>query len=617
MSKPKGKSSNAKPRGRGFKPSQPRKDSDSRRVNFDNTRESKFERDIEEGTKKSGRNDITTWNRNPELMRAAGSLPFSTILGDPYGKGTAGSSMQFPSVPGIMTMYWSPSLGSSSDPVAFNKCFEAAYSFMVHANSRNYKYDFPDLAVYITGAEEVFSAIAEAIRIYGIFKAYDSLNRYYVDSVVSALGWYPKDVRLHLSDMWFGINDLILQTRQLWIPNDIPIIQRWVDLNSHIYLDAEGSRAQSYAFVRNRYWKVSETGSKQGTTLVPAVIDMNATTSTPVRAAYSEFSRIASRKTTADVGGSSIYWYQFRSMIQDMIDSLVASQDRGSIYGDILTAYGAPRIYAMPEITADYTVKPEYNAAILSQIENLTVSPIEQRFVVQNQAAANKGRLYMAPVWYNILPDSETDKFTQPVTSSSATGKLNVIAAAMAPTSQILNAHFQGQPSPEFIMEATRFKVGAATQGEIQILGNTPAMDSATGKWTGINDTTVTNNGVFPSSCGTETVVWVSITRLQYDAGGGRLTYTDDLEIFKESTAATPRDVKAMERLMAFDWHPFVYDTKLIWTGNSTDSKIYQGIELVESFGDFDNYIEMDDVVLSKLHATALYSAFGVPMSIK
>lgn len=71
---------------------QGRKDSKDKRVNYDNERESKFTADA----KKLGCNDISWYANNAELMKAAGSLPFSSVLGNsvfqyavPFGNGNA------------------------------------------------------------------------------------------------------------------------------------------------------------------------------------------------------------------------------------------------------------------------------------------------------------------------------------------------------------------------------------------------------------------------------------------------------------------------------------------------------------------------------------------------
>lgn len=59
---------------------QPRKDSSSKRVNFDNTRESRFARDIKRDACKADANDPSWYAQNAELMRAAASYNFATTV---------------------------------------------------------------------------------------------------------------------------------------------------------------------------------------------------------------------------------------------------------------------------------------------------------------------------------------------------------------------------------------------------------------------------------------------------------------------------------------------------------------------------------------------------------
>lgn len=172
----------------GFKPlrEQPRKDSDDPRINLDNARESKVAKDIERDSKKSNANDISEFNKNPELLKSAASLPFASITGLPL-QVTNGVK----SVSGIMVMPYEPGLMGYDTQSAMNKAFQQIYSFVVHANSRNYKYEYTDLAMYTLAGIELFTAISEAIRVYGTAKAYTEENLYYGDAVIAALGFLP------------------------------------------------------------------------------------------------------------------------------------------------------------------------------------------------------------------------------------------------------------------------------------------------------------------------------------------------------------------------------------------------------------------------------------------
>nr|AVX53431.1 putative capsid [Marmot picobirnavirus] len=562
-----------------------------------------FEKDMEEGTQSSSRNDISTWNKNPQMLKAAGSLPFSSILGDPYNRISAN---EYASVPGIISLTYSPNIGSSIDSVAFNKTFEAMYSYEIHANSRDYKYDFPDVAFYVTAGGEVFAAIEEAKRIYGIFKAYEEPNRYLVNALVTALGWDPQDVRRNLSKMWFDINDLILQTRQLWIPSTIPVFSRWNDLNAHVYTDAPGAKSQMYVFVRSNYWMVSEVGVNTGTALVPATYNANAI-STSLTPTYVEFTRDKSVMLPY-VG---MRWEPFRDMIQHMIDALVASGSRGSLYGDMLAAFGANNIYAMPELDSSYRIAPEYNAMILAQIENASFSSAYQRMLVQNQGVSGS-RLEIVPIWADV--SNPTVKFDFKTTDAS------VLDPSLFPatSNQILNAHMDGQPTPEWIMEATRFKVGPLVMQAQKYAVTPPTLDDKSGLWTEgtVTPGTIADQYYYqPQTSGTEIFHFARLFKL-----GVNNQLAGNLECRQLQTGFTQDSTVSTHSLdvMAFDWHPFLYTYYPIWENDTPEGTVTGEpiVNWVRAYGDFDNYTTVSTAEMVKLNQTAIYSAFGVPMNI-
>lgn len=603
-----GKTTDMRGRGKGFKVEreQPKSDSKDPRVNYDNTRVSRFARNfsgmMEEDSKKGNRNDISTWNRNPVLTNSAGSLPFASITGDPFGTANSGAS-----VPGIMSFDYTHTIGSAFDPVAVNKTFEAMYSYMVHANSRNYNYDYTDLAMYCLAACDVFSAIEEVKRVYGVMKSYTEPNRYLVDGLVTALGWDPKDVRHNLSNIWFGLNELITQTRQLWIPNTIPLIQRWVDMNSHVYKDAESARAQMYVFRCTNYWELSQTGVNSGTSLLPALYPQTQTGGDGFTnwIPYCRYKYATASLTT---------WASFQAMIQRMINNLVASQDRGAIYGDILQAFGAGNIVALQQFDASYLVAPEVNTMIMAQIENINVSSVINTNVVQ----APSGRLTIQPIYSYITSITNDDAGYGQIPSGIIGDMSSYDAMFSAPHSSILNFHGEGQPTPEWIMEATRFKIGDL--GVTTQYGYTlPTFEDKTSSpvWKGgeVTGSAPSTYCYVPKSASTEVINRITIfTRTDRAVGGWSLSEDVVLQNYSVSETWADKSPNNIFRSMAFDWHPFFYKIPEVSTEAGTVG--YPIMDFLDAHGDFDNYIVLTQEELKKLNQTAVYSAFGVPMTI-
>lgn len=505
---------------------------------------------------KGNANDISWYARNPELLKSAGSIPFASILGkDPF--------MQ-EQIPGIMSCVWHESIGTESSPLAANQAKDSMYSYMVHANSRNYNYTAADLMIMCLAGANVFSALATIMRVYGLAKYYTEENAYLPEAILASIGFNLTDVRNNLSTMWFAINNLIAQTRQIWIPTEMPLTERWFWLNSNVYTDAPGARSQIYIFSQNEYYIYNETKMNTGSALTVA----NYINSDGATVEY-RLSSILEAKS----GPNYVTVEQFLQMIQSMIDALVASQDRGIIYGDILNAWGKDKIFALSPITSDYVVAPQYNAEVLTQIENMQYS----RTGSPNGIIQNEETIYQS---YNTTAKTIADAVT-----AAGIGKNGAIAPH-----RVMNFHTEGQPTPESVMIASRLALGAIVPRKFTVIPQTGSSPLV---------------GVYalvPSCSGSEQINSIYITKLSRNrkpvvtrvAYGGMDGNTN------------------FEALMAFDWHPFDYTFEGVsattsWVENQSPST------LDYAYGDYSNYTVYDDSILKKLHDTALFSEFGVP----
>lgn len=535
---------------------QPRKDSRTKRINLDNARESKVERDIRRDSQKTTANDIQWYSRNPELLRSSASLPFAKVLG-----AQVAGNQSIP-VPGIMKFVYSPTLGSNMQ--ILNQCANQTYSYLVHANSRNYNYDAPDLMLLIAAGTQVFSIIGSMMRAYGAVKYYQERNMYVPDPLIQAMGFNPTDLRRNLGRAWFDINNLVDQSKQIWIPNTMPIVDRWFWLNTSVFSDAEGDVAQLYLFVQDNYWMLSEKVST-GTALVPLQID-----GTVFNPAYSY---------------SGLTWEQWVNAAQTMINQLINSQDRGIIFGDILNAYGSDKIRALQPIPADFVVGPTYNMEVLMQIENITLG------------GGPKG--YIQDVDNNVIVPLHLWDRTTGYTMDFKTV-----------SNPILNFHVPSQPSPEMVVVATR----AMAAGQSIVQANYIKPDNTIGQV----------QSLFTSVYGTEVVQAVVTYKYKLNGSNWELSISNSgsgwaMVSYPSGTnnvgPTAKWSVDWCADLSSFDWHPFVYITPRTEVTQITDGAtngaptIFSGV-----IGDLDNFIRISDSELEKLHNMALFSLLGVPV---
>lgn len=564
----------------GVKREQPRKDSSAKRVNYDNAREDKVAEAIMRDANSGKFNDINDFLKNPILVQAAGSVPVAPIVGMKVGK--------LDPVPGIMVFPWVPNFGTfapggtrkydiggvetpfSLPPFAINQAADTTYSFLVHANSRNYSYNSADLFILIMAGSQVFAAIECMKRAYGLVKRYVEHNTYMPDSLLRAMGFDPEDMRRNFSRMWFDINLLITQSRQIWIPTTFPFVSRWIDMNSEVYKDAEGQYAQMYLFVQNVFYRYSEVGSKTGGCLVPA------------KYSYTTAAGVVDEGTirpgtTVNNNYMVWTWEQWMSMIQNMIGHLVNSEDRGIIYGDLLNAYGAERILALPEIAADYAIEPVYTPEISMQIENML---------------GYSGKLpdYWGQIENRIVP----------MYANVPTGSVSITNGGMA--NWCLNFHTTTQPTPEMFLLATRFQTLGLRAAVV------PILDTDTGE--------ITSGKMWiPEAAGSEIIgeIQMIVEPLRTSATEG--VYT----IRQVSSTSNWYD----QYIQTFDWHPFksaqVTGSVSVPTQDQADTGAHLTAQIANAgtlFGDFDMYAEMQWEMLQRIDDVAFLSLFDVPSSI-
>lgn len=578
-------------RGKNQRREQPGKDSSSKRVNYDNARVSRVEEDIKEGMKKDSANDITWYNRNPELVKSAASIPFAAILGLPVFN----NELESQAVPGVMAIAWTPAFGTGAKPTAMNQASDSAYSFITHANSRNTSWTAPDGFVLTSAGFQVFGMIASMMRAYGTVKLYQEQDRYLPDALLSAQGFIPADFRQNLGQIWFDLNNMVEQSKQIWIPNKYPLIEKYFWMNSNVFKDAEGARAQMYLYVQNGYLQFSETAAETGSSL--QLLQLDGKVFNP-----------ADRQFT---------WAQWKKAFQQLISALIESEDRGIIYGDILKAYGAESLYGLPAIPADYTIAIQYNAEVLMQIENVILTDYTVGRLVQKEED-----LYPVPAHIGsngVLSEaSNPSAYNRDVYGTPYFG--------------VMNIHVPEQPSPDMVMEMTR----AMTLGSVA--SNVMTLTFATGTTEGGIPATSADLVLIPSAIGSEaynriyiwkyapvTVMEVTKLTLQQE----QLLQTDyPFRNFGGSKTTPPDFIKrqrqALLDIMAFDWHPFLYDMDQLPDGDEDGvnispldpSNLKKGQILYKPnnvYGDFDNYTTISTAELRKLHDVALFSLYGVP----
>lgn len=484
-------------------------------------------------------NDVRWYAKNPELLKAAASLPMSTVTGNalPFKYGE--------SVPGVMAIDWVPSFQGLAASDAVNQAANSLYSYVVHANSRNQSYDSADLMMLIYAGAQAFSFFAHGVRAYGVVRMFDQRNKYLPEALLEAMGFNYYDLRDNISKMWFDLNELVARLGQIWIPNDLPVVERWFWLNSHVYMDSSTVKGQYYVFVPKQVYKYNETLTREGGGL-SSVAGWNPT----------------NRNT----------WATYMKVMNEIIDALLNSQDRGIIFGDILKAYGADKIYSVNAIDVNYVATPVYDMEVLMQIENSISCTIAAGDFRQIQ-----GRLLHLGADYK--PGEGTG--AKPIAADGGNFGIN---------QAVLNFPFKEEPTPEQIMVATR----------LMTLGLNAILAPGSGQ--------SRIESYMPAVNGTE---YVYVYRI-FSFKGNSLNYQtvrSKSSTFKDST---------LRSLHAFDHAPTLYWIDPSDLPENNAYPIAPGKTMQPNpttvFSEFNNYTIINVETLAKMHSTAIYSELGVPV---
>nr|QXV86476.1 capsid protein [Rat picobirnavirus] len=481
-------------------------------------------------------------NVSSELLRSAASLPFSQTIGS---KPTARNNL---AVPGVMAIEYAPTVGGSVlDPV--NQAANQIFSFTVHANSRNTKYNAPDELLLIIAAAQLYAGIAFGVRAYGVIKHYEQQNYYLPDGVIEAMGFNPDDLRSNLSKMWFDLNNFVERAKQIWVPTDIPLFERWFWMNSNIYEDAESVKSQKYLFVPTLFYYFSDmTTEHPETHLLP----------------YQWLIKNSSGERQLRK------WSDFTNMINLMFWQLLNSEDRGIIFGDILKAYGEGNIFSMQPISSEYVVNPIFDERVLSQIENATAAKIKPTGIYHNPNQGNR-------IYEEWTVEDDTDPET-----------------IMLPGTGVLNFHTKSTPSPDDIISATRFMaLGVSILPQINA---TPIIMPTT-----CGSEIIQCFSMYTRQIGTGAYLRSEYTSMQpYNLESG-------------GTATISMDWHRWIAFDWAPWIYFEQQEDIIaWWNNTKPTSDYDATPW-DAIGDYDNYTYVNINNLQQIHESYMYHLFGIP----
>lgn len=242
-------------------------------------------------------------------------------------------------------------------------------------------------------------------------------------------------------------------------------------------------------------------------------------------------------------------------IFETMIDKLLGSQDVGIICGDILKAYGDSGLITLSQIPEDFTVEPVMDLTVLSQIQNATITDCA---IMDADLTQSTG---IGTPTFRWQPQLYSPRIN-----------LGFLSAPKMLTMSM------DVPTPEDIIEATRLtafvKQGSSSNYVVSCMGT---------------EIITTAHIVRMDAEGSPEVIGIancSVTNLAVPSGVEKLL--DDLSMWQ-----------------AFDWAPaFNVAYKLNAQGE---------VKYLLPYLEYNNYRELEEKELAKIHRTAILSEFALP----
>lgn len=305
-------------------------------------------------------NDVSWYTKNEQMLRDAASLSFNNPVGvklprlmsevDASGYYWAAGHV----VPGLCSLRILPGVGMTTNASSpLNLAANNIYAFVRYQNSGAKNYDQADLMLYLLAMNNLYAYWNWMKRIYGYVNSYSQYNRYMPEVFARADRVDFKDVLDHLAEFRLYLNNAAAKLTSFCVPAVMSIFIRQSWMFSNIYKDSENMKAQLYMFNPVGFYKLSETGSKFGGSLI-----------------LQQFVPQGSDPKLLKLD-------EIQNYFDLAINAMSYSEDIGVMSGDVLKAYGQEKLFKLSSVDPDYMVVPVYNEEVLNQIHNSTILPLD------------------------------------------------------------------------------------------------------------------------------------------------------------------------------------------------------------------------------------------------
>nr|QXV86464.1 capsid protein [Rat picobirnavirus] len=504
-------------------------------------------KEIEDTAFKSGSNPYDFYSQFPNFARDAATIPFANPLGAILTEKATETDY---TVPGLMTIAFYPTVGVSHDYTSpMNRSSIRFYTYMRSIQKASAAYDHQDITMMVTALDNVIMFHDLLVRAYRVMNLWTPVNEYYPRALIAAMGLSYDSLKANLSDFRLYINNLGFQISQYAIPQDVKMISRHRWLVSGLYTDSEATRAQTYMFVPQGFWKYDNT------------------VATGSQLTYVEW--------LGTIASPNIHTFEQVVTFGDgLMNAMSNEADFAIISGDMFSFFNG-NVMILPEVQEKEIILPTYDKVVLSQIENLRIAgKWGQGYtpIISQDPSVNGGAIIFEP--------------QMKARSFNADSGSNLSSYLNSRSSVKMNFH-NDSPSAEQVMEASRFIYTAE-----------------------VNNEESSNNGnTVIKSCGTELVSGLRIWHINPTTGSYRFyEMSSPLFLFQATSTvgAVAANFQSITDFYQFDWAPMI--DVFVYQGSAGDHTFtYEGL-----LADVDVFSYIYDNYIENMNTAALYSLWNI-----
>lgn len=482
-------------------------------------------------------NDPAWYNLNKQMVTDAASISFKTPLMGKLVSETfqiancdvvRASVVAFGVIPSIGISH-SGDVSAPSTPSNFaTLCAQNIYAWVRHANSGASNYEPADLMMYLYAMDAAYSFYAWGRSIYRLANSFNGDNLTLIHDIANAMNIDVDDFRANLANFRWYLNSTATRLNALAVPSKFPYFNRHIWMFSNLFKDDNTSKSTVYGFYPEKIG-VFEPTSGRIHYLAPGQLL---------------------------VSGNWEY-NEFVSVMDKILENLLAVEDIGIINGDIRKAYGTD-LFIVEETPIDDYISPIYSAEVLSQISGATlVGSLKNDTCDICQ--------YQGTIYQGTYVETGTPTVSQYYPQISIGGSSQYFRRSF-----IVNM-YKDDPTPDDVMVATRLMAEYGYSTESQ---TTTRLVVGTGSEFLTSASVIFYSGI--TSSASKTSIYDYATRF------GSVV---------------------MSAILQFDWFPqFVGNPD-----SAATSTFYYMIP------DLSVYAVIDSEVLHNMHSTALLSEFYIP----